>query len=134
MKILFAILLAIQEAIIGTSSLGPVSILETKWVKEIGLVKKDLTLKETAELIVLARLSFQRYQGSFDIKDETINPFIKKARELGLPDSFSIPLIKGFILLEKIKTNKFGNRESLFQLWKQNELRRQNFRFIFNPQ
>ncbi len=130
MKILFLILLSLEEAIVSLSSSGPVSLLEIRWAKKMALMEKTAGLKEASQEVVLSRVALQRYSGNFSIKEEEVKPYLFKAREIGLPDEFSVPFIRGFLILRKIYKKKFNSREGPYLLWRKNELKRQNFRFI----
>lgn len=132
MKILLALLLALEEAIVAVSSTGPVSLLEIRWAKELGLAARNSSAVKVAEDIVLSRVVLQRYQESYTVDKDKIKPYLDKAKKLGLPDEFSVPFIRGMILLSRVKKLKFGADEKTYLLWRQNELKRQGFKIVLS--
>ncbi len=133
MKVLLALLLALEEAIVAVSASGPVSLLEVRWAKEMGLAAKNASVITVAEDIVLSRVVLQRYQETYAVKEEEMAPYLKRAEQLRLPASFYKPFIKGFILLSRVKQLKFGADEKTYLMWRKSELKRQGFKVIFSP-
>lgn len=130
MKTLIALLLVLEEAIVAVSSTGPVSLLEIRWARELGLAAKSSSVVKVAEDIVLSRVVLQRYQESYTVGKEEMKSYLNKARELGLPDEFSVPFIKGMLLLSKVRESKFGTDKKTYLLWRQSELKRQGFKIV----
>ncbi len=130
MKILALVLFALEEVIIATSSLGPVSLLEIKWAKEMGLMGKNTSLGEAAKEITAARLVRRRY----GMKVMEVSPqIIKRAKTMGLPPSFARDFALEILNLRAFVKERFGKGLENYRKWRDEELSRENFHLLPQP-
>ncbi|GEM_PF-2770810 len=127
MKILSLVLFILEETIIATSSLGPVTLLEVKWAREMGLLSSKTSLEEAARQITASRLVVRRYGVLVKIPPEIKD----EARRLGIDPGFARDLAEKLLSLKKFVRDRFGSEGENYEKWRDRELEREEFRFLF---
>ncbi len=127
MKLLTLILFLLEETIIATSSLGPVTLLEVKWAREMGLIPKKTSLEEAAREITASRLVVRRYGLLVKkIPRETL----QRAEKLGIDEDFARGLAGKLLSLKKFTLDRFGTGRKNYIKWRDRELEREGFRLL----
>ncbi len=127
MKLLTFILFVLEETVIATSSLGPVTLLEVKWAKEMGLIQEKVSLQEAARQITASRLVVRRYGW---LINEIPRKVLERAKELGIDQDFARDLAGKLLSLRKFTLERFGTQKENYIKWRDRELEREGFRLL----